>query len=270
MFTKRITTLCILLLVLFTNTINAEPVRLKMATTTSTENSGLLAVLNPAFEEKFNAKVDVIAVGTGKAIRIAENGDVDLIMVHAPGAEKKFIEKGFGTERLPVMHNDFVIVGPKDDPAGLGQAQSLKQAMEILLEGKHPFISRGDDSGTHKKEKKLWETTGKDPQGEWYLSVGQSMGAVLRIADDKHAYALTDRGTYLAFMDKISLTVVFENDAALFNPYHVIVVNPDKHLHTNVELAQKYIDFIRGEDGQRIIREFKINGKTLFHPDVIK
>lgn len=255
---------------LFSTNSFAEIVRLKMATTTSTENSGLLAELNPVFENKYNAKVDVIAVGTGKAIRIAENGDVDLIMVHAPDAEKKFIEKGFGIERLPVMHNDFIIIGPKDDPAGISKADNLTAAMNILHEGNHPFISRGDDSGTHKKEKLLWQMTGKHPHADWYLSVGQSMGAVLRIADDKNAYALTDRGTYLAFMDNISLTTAFENDAALFNPYHVIVVNPDKHSHTNVDLATKYVNFIRGELGQSIIRDFKVNGKILFHPDVIK
>lgn len=259
-----------LYLSLLSSNVAAEIVRLKMATTTSTENSGLLAVLNPAFEKKFKTKVDVIAVGTGKAIRIAENGDVDLIMVHAPSAEKKFIEKKFGIERLPVMHNDFVIIGPKDDPAELGKTKTLTAAMNKLHEGNHPFISRGDDSGTHKKENSLWELTGRSPQGGWYLSVGQGMGAVLRIADDKHAYALTDRGTYLAFMNKINATIVFENDAALFNPYHVIIVNPEKHSHTNMELAKKYVDFIRGEEGQSIIRDFKVNGKILFHPDVIK
>ena len=248
----------------------AEVERFKMATTTSTENSGLLSVLNPPFEKKYGVKLDVISVGTGKAIRLGKNGDVDFIFVHAPGAEKKFVDEGFGIERKPVMHNDFVIVGPTSDPAELKNETDLKGAMSRLMNSKHGFVSRGDDSGTHKKEKLLWKTIGKDPSGSWYFSVGQGMGAVLRIADDKDVYALTDRGTYLAYKDKINLEVVFENDEALFNPYHVIMVNPEKHPHVKIDLARKYSEFIRSEAGQALIRNFKINGEVLFHPDVIK
>lgn len=248
----------------------AEVERLKMATTTSTDNSGLLAVLNPPFETKYNVKLDVISVGTGKAIRLGKNGDVDFIFVHAPGAEKKFVDEGFGIEREPVMHNDFVIVGPEGDPAALKSAKSANEAMSQLLDKKHIFISRGDDSGTHKKEKKLWEKTGTKPSGDWYLAVGQGMGVVLRIADDKEAYTLTDRGTYLAYKDKMKLGVLFENDPELFNPYHVIMVNPAKHPHTKIDLARKYSEFIRGKEGQALIRNFKVNGELLFHPDVIK
>lgn len=248
----------------------AEVERLKMATTTSTDNSGLLAVLNPPFEEKYNVKLDVISVGTGKAIRLGKNGDVDLIFVHAPGAEKNFVNEGFGIEREPVMHNDFVIVGPESDPVGLKGAENIKAAMTKINESKHVFVSRGDDSGTHKKEKNLWEMAGDQPSGDWYLAVGQGMGVVLRIADDKEAYTLTDRGTYLAYKDKMKLRVQFENDEALFNPYHVIMVNPEKHPHTKIDLARKYSEFIRGEEGQALIRNFKVNGELLFHPDVIK
>ena len=248
----------------------AEFERLKMATTTSTDNSGLLAVLNPPFEKKYNVKLDVISVGTGKAIRLARNGDVDLIFVHAPDAEKKFVDEGYGVERQAVMHNDFVIVGPADDPVGLKTVKNIKQAMNMFMEKKHIFVSRGDDSGTHKKEKSLWNKAGGVPTGDWYLAVGQGMGIVLRIADDKEAYTLTDRGTYLAYKDKMKLTVLFENDEALFNPYHVIMVNPEKHAHAKIDLARKYSEFIRGEEGQDLIRNFKVNGELLFHPDVIK
>lgn len=248
----------------------AEVERLKMATTTSTDNSGLLAVLNPPFEKKYNVKLDVISVGTGKAIRLGKNGDVDLIFVHAPGAEKKFVDEGYGVEREPVMHNDFVIVGPVSDPVGLKSAKNINEAMALLLEKKHIFVSRGDDSGTHKKEKNLWAMAGDEPSGGWYLAVGQGMGVVLRIADDKEAYTLTDRGTYLAYKDKMKLRVLFENDEALFNPYHVIMVNPEKHPHTKIDLARQYSEFIRGVEGQNLIRNFKVNGEVLFHPDVIK
>lgn len=249
---------------------NAAETRLKLATTTSTENSGLLGALNPPFEKKYNAKVDVISVGTGKAIRLARNGDVDLILAHAPAAEEEFVRAGYGIERRPVMHNDFVLVGPASDPAGLRHAADIADAMARLLGGKHPFVSRGDDSGTHKKEKNLWPTTDRSPAGDWYLSVGQGMGVVLRIANDKQAYTLTDRGTWLAYRDKLSLAILFEGDAALFNPYHVILVNPARHPHAKVDLAKAYAAFIRGRQGQGIIGNFRVNGEILFHPDVIK
>jgi tungstate transport system substrate-binding protein len=267
---KKIIHLLVVFLVLYSGLVHAEVERLKMATTTSTDNSGLLAVLNPPFEEKYNVKLDIISVGTGKAIRLGKNGDVDLIFVHAPGAERKFVDEGFGIEREPVMHNDFVIVGPKADPVGIKNAKDIKEAMSMLLDKKHIFVSRGDDSGTHKKEKNLWSTVGDQPSGNWYLAVGQGMGVVLRIADDKEAYTLTDRGTYLAYKDKMKLRVLFENDEALFNPYHVIMVNPEKHPHTKIDLARKYSEFIRGVEGQALIRNFKVNGELLFHPDVIK
>jgi tungstate transport system substrate-binding protein len=267
---KRIlSSCCFILLSCVSLQLHAEVERLKMATTTSTDNSGLLAVLNPPFEKKYGVKLDVISVGTGKAIRLGKNGDVDLILVHAPAAEKKFVDEGFGIEREPVMHNDFVLVGSTEDPADLKSAKNIKEAMNRLMEEKHIFISRGDDSGTHKKEKALWKMVGDEPFGSWYLSVGQGMGIVLRIADDKEAYTLTDRGTYLAYKDKMKLRVLFEKDEALYNPYHIIIINPEKHPHTKIELARKYSEFIRGEEGQGLILDFKVNGEVLFHPDVI-
>ena len=253
---------------MISNAVTAQD-RLRLATTTSTENSGLLSLLHPPFEEQYDVMVDVIAVGTGKAMRLAENGDVDLVMVHAPAAEQEFVKSGFGVERLPVMHNDFILVGPAADPAAVNAASSLADAMTRLAQSATGFISRGDDSGTHKKEMALWQAARFSPEGVWYLSVGQGMGAVLKIADDKQAYTLTDRGTYLAFDGKIELTIVYEGAAELLNPYHVILVNPEKHLHVQTALAQKYVDYIRGEEGQRIIREFRISGKQLFIPDVI-
>jgi len=248
--------------------LNAQE-RLRLATTTSTDNSGLLTELHPPFEKKYDVKVDVIAVGTGKALRLGENGDVDVVMVHAPAAEISFIDKGYGIERLPVMHNDFVILGPQDDPAGLGSAATLNEALQKLYDSGSYFVSRGDDSGTHKKEMSLWRAAGKDPAGNWYMAAGQSMGAVIQIANDKQAYTLSDRGTYLAHKDKISLVPVFEGDPELFNPYHVIIVNPEKHPYVKSELAKQYIDFIRSDTGQKIIREFKKSGEILFKPDVI-
>lgn len=267
---KCIASCCLILLCCVSFQSSAEIERLRMATTTSTDNSGLLAVLNSLFEKEQGVKLDVISVGTGKAIRLGKNGDVDLILVHAPGAEKEFVDEGYGVEREPVMHNDFVIIGPENDPANLKSAKNINEAMSKLMKSKQTFISRGDDSGTHKKEKNLWQRTKKKPTGDWYLSVGQGMGVVLRIASDKEAYTLTDRGTYLAYKEKIKLKVMFENDEALFNPYHVIMVNPVKHPHTKIKLARKYSEFIRSEEGQTLIRDFKVNGERLFHTDVIE
>ncbi|MBI4005857.1 MAG: substrate-binding domain-containing protein [Gammaproteobacteria bacterium] len=251
------------------NTAVAEEI-LRMATTTSTENSGLLSVLNPPFEQKTGVKVHVIAVGTGQALRHAENGDVDLVFVHDPEAEKRFVEFGHGIERKPVMHNDFILLGPQHDPAHAGDAASISEAMENINESKITFISRGDDSGTHQKELKLWQMAGLEPKGDWYLSVGQGMGPVLTMANEMKAYTLSDRGTYLAYSDKINLKIVFENAKELDNPYHIILVNPETHPQANVNLARKYLNYITGEEGQNIIRGFRIKDQQLFYPDVIK
>lgn len=244
--------------------------RLKLATTTSTDNSGLLTVLHPPFEKQSGVKVDTITVGTGKALRLGRNGDVDVILVHAPDAERKFVAAGYGLARLPVMHNDFIILGPGQDPAGLSRAATISEALSRLITNKSHFVSRGDDSGTHKKELSLWRLVGTDPQGRWYMSVGQGMGAVLQIANDKLAYTLSDRGTYLAYRHRIELIPVFAGGPELLNPYHVIMVNPDRHPHVKSGLAEQYADFIRGEQGQRIIREFRKQGEILFKPDIIK
>jgi len=254
------------LLIFFNSVCTAEDI-LKMSTTTSTENSGLLATLNPAFEKKFNVKLHVIAVGTGKALKIGANGDVDVVFVHAPDAELKYVEQGYFIDRSEVMHNDFVIVGPTNDPAEAKTADSALSAFRKIASHHAVFISRGDDSGTHKKEREIWKKTAINPQGNWYLSVGQGMGAVLRMADDKQAYALTDRGTQIAYSDKITIKVLFEGDPTLFNPYHIMAVSPEKHSHVRYDLAKKYIEFVTGKEGQSIIKNYRLGGQQLFYPD---
>jgi tungstate transport system substrate-binding protein len=258
----------ILLLALAGSAAQADAPRLRLATTTSTENTGLLDALNPSFERRHGVFVDVIPTGTGKALRLGENGDVDVVLVHAPDLERAFVDAGFGISRLPVMHNDFVIVGPPADPAGIRSASSPADALARIASARATFVSRGDESGTHVKEKELWRRAGITPAGEWYLSVGQGMGAVLTIAEDRQAYTLSDRGTYLAYRD-LDLRVLHEGAPELHNPYHVIVVNPRRHPHVNADLAQRYADYLRGPEGQRIIREFRVGGEPLFFPDAI-
>ena len=261
-------TILMLAVLLITNQqVSAEQI-LRLSTTTSTENSGLLAVLHPAFEQQNNIRIDVIAVGTGKALRIGGNGDVDVVFVHAPAAELKYVESGDFVDRIAVMHNDFVIVGSENDPAGISSAKTAAEALIKIANSESAFISRGDDSGTHKKELQLWVQAKVEPKGSWYMAAGQGMGAVLRIADNKQGYALTDRGTQIAFADKISLKVLFEGDDVLFNPYHVMAVNPNKGSHIRFDLAEKYIDFLTSIKGQEIISGFTKGGQQLFYPDV--
>lgn len=247
--------------------ISAEQ-RLRLATTTSIDNSGLPGTLHPPFEKKYGVHIDVIAAGTGKALRLGRNGDVDVVIVHAPAAEISFVEQGFGIERLSLMHNDFIILGPPGDAAQLLQTTTLQQALRQLSNFGSQFVSRGDNSGTHQKEMMLWQSAGIQPQGTWYISAGQGMAAVLQIANDKLAYTLSDRGTYLTQKHRLSLMPVFTGADELFNPYHVIIINPSRHPHINIDLARAYVNFIRGHDGQKIIKEFKIGGEALFKPNV--
>ena len=251
-----------------TSAASAE-LRLRMATTTSTDNSGLLKHLNPAFEARYGVSLDVIAVGTGKALKLAQNGDVDLVFVHAPAAEIKFVAAGYGVKRFPVMHNDFVIIGPSTNPAGLMSSESAAEALRRIADSKATFVSRGDESGTHKKEQQLWQHIGLSPRGDWYLATGQGMGAVLQIAADKNAYTLTDRGTYIAYQNKIELNILSQGDSLLFNPYHIIAVNPLRHPHVKTELTNQYISFVTGQPGQKIIGTYRLGGQQLFYPDVI-
>lgn len=240
--------------------------RLRLATTTSTDNSGLLEALLPPFEDRAGLNVDVIAVGTGKALKLGERGDVDVVMVHAPQAEKEFMEKGFGVNRRTFMYNDFVILGPHDDPSGIKNAAGSAQAFASIAESGSTFISRGDDSGTHKKEKSIWSRAGIRPAGKWYLETGMGMGQVLMMSDQKEAYTLSDRGTYLAFGEKIGLKILFAGDPLLRNPYSIMAVNPKLHPGVNHSGAQALIAWVSSPDGQKIIAGFKKQGEQLFHP----
>ncbi len=241
-------------------------IRLRLATTTSTDNSGLLEYLLPHFEKRTGMTVDVIAVGTGKALKLAERGDVDIILVHAPAAELAFVEAGLGVNRRGVMVNDFLFVGPPADPAGLRQADSLAEALQALKGNRGTFVSRGDDSGTHKKERSLWPLIDGPPPAEYYLESGQGMEATLRIAHEKRAYTLTDRGTFLAVGKRLDLVPAYESDPGLENPYSIIAVNPARHGHVKYFEAMRLLAWITSPEGQDLIGAFRMAGEVLFHP----
>lgn len=238
--------------------------RIKMATTTSTENSGLLNLLLPPFEKRFKVKVDVIATGTGKALKLGERGDVDVVFVHCPEAEDKFVHDGFGVNQRAVMFNDFVIIGAKDDPAKIKGSNAVR-AFKKIADKECYFTSRADESGTHKKEKKLWRLAKLAPRGDWYLQTGQGMGATLQIANEKRAYCLVDRGTYIAYK-KIDLVILSQGDERLFNPYSIIAVNPQRHPYVNYVYALALIGWVTSPEGQRIISKYQKDGEVLFHP----
>jgi len=212
--------------------------------------------------------VDVIAVGTGKALKIGEAGDVDVVFVHARAAEDKFIADGFNVNRRDVMYNDFIIIGPEEDPAGIKGFKDAKNGLAAIAQKGTSFISRGDDSGTHKKEKLLWKKAGVMPAGTWYAEAGQGMGVVIQIANEKEAYALADRGTYLAYSEKVDLVILCEGDKDLFNPYGIMAVNPSRYPNVNYTLAMAYIGWVTSQEGQAIIREFGVGkfGQPLFIP----
>jgi len=252
----------LLLLVLSVPAFAAE--HLRLATTTSTENSGLLAVLLPPFEQANDCQVDVIAVGTGKAIKLGETGDVDVVLVHARKLEDKFVAEGFGVDRRDVMYNDFVILGPAADPAGIAGMKDAAAALAKVAAAKATFVSRGDNSGTNVKEKELWADAGIKPAGAWYLEAGQGMGEVLTMADQRQGYTLSDRGTFLAYKGKIDLKVLVEGDKRLFNPYGVIAVNPAKYPHVKYQLAEKFMDYLVSPQGQGVIANYRRGGDQLF------
>lgn len=244
--------------------VNAETDTLRLAITTTTENSGLIHVLNPVFEQEHNVKINTITVGSGQALRLGEQGDVDVLLTHAPEDEKQFVKSGYGLERHPVMHNDFILVGPANDPANTQNAQSIFEAFNNIYLTENQFISRSDDSGTYKKELELWRDNDLSSDPGWYVRAGVGMGAVLLLANEQQAYTLTDRGTYLAFKDKLNLAIQYQGDSILYNPYHVIVVNPERHPHINDALAQKYVSFLTSEKAQKIINDYKLSGEQLF------
>lgn len=244
----------------------AEPALIRMATTTSTQNSGLTDYLLPIFTADTGIQVHTIAVGTGKALRLGREGDVDVVLVHARSAEQDFIDGGYGIERFDVMYNDYVIVGPESDPANAVTSSTVKEVLHRIQQSSSHFISRGDDSGTHKRELILWQSTGQMPDGDWYREIGQGMGKTLQVANELGGYTMSDRGTWLAYRDKIDLRLIFEGDPPLFNPYGIIAVNPKLHPHTNAEAANQLIKWITAGKAQRLIAEFKIQGEQLFIP----
>ena len=269
-----------------------EPSILTIATTTSTENSGLLAHLHPDFEQRTGVRIKVIAKGTGASLQLGRSGNVDLVLVHAPEAEAKFVSEGYGVERHDVMHNDFVVLGPPGDPAGaLRAGGDVAQALTAIASAGQLFVSRGDRSGTHMKEQELWQSTGLtlvdkkrtlirngkktevslvEPRGHWYRSVGQGMGRTIHVATEKRAYTLSDRGTFYALAlgkkARTNLAIVCEGDPRLANPYGVIAVNPKRHPHVNQAAAQQYIEWLTSPRVQAMIGGFRQGGKVLFHP----
>ncbi len=267
---------------------------IKMSTTTSTRDSGLLDYLLPLFTKDTGITVQVIAKGTGAAIRDGVDGNVDVIFVHDPDREKKFVADGWGTKRYEVMHNDFVIVGSPKDPAGIKGMKDAAGALKRIAEKQAPFVSRGDDSGTHAKELGLWKTTGlpmvkteqkvsaggqektltfETPQGAWYLSIGQGMGKTLFMAEEKEGYALSDRGTFIqqkyGKKPPTALEIMVEGDSELFNPYGIIPVNPAKYPHTKVKEATQFAEWLVSPRGQQLIARYQLEGKQLFYPDAI-
>ena len=244
-----------------------------LATTTSTQDSGLLDVLVPMFEDETGYDVQTVAVGSGQAIDQASRGDADVVLVHSPAAEQNMVANGDGIERALVMHNDFILVGPENDPATLKNQETLGDALRAISAAGAPFISRGDNSGTHALELKLWQAAAIDPAGQgWYDESGQGMGATLQIANQRQAYTISDRGTFLAQQDNIDLVPVYEGDPGLLNVYHVIVVNPDKHPNVNVAAARAFAAFITRADVQAVIEQFGVEefGEPLFFPDAGK
>ncbi|HRA65309.1 MAG TPA: substrate-binding domain-containing protein [Caldilinea sp.] len=248
----------------------AAPAKLILATTTSTQDSGLLDVILPDFEQQANADVDVVAVGTGQALQLGTDCNADVVLVHARAREDEFMANSDGSRREDVMFNDFVILGPASDPAGIQGMTDAGAAMSMIAEAQAPFISRGDDSGTHTKEKSVWKAAGIDPVGDWYISAGQGMGAVLTMANEQQAYTLSDRATYLArTLEGTELEILVEGDPVLFNPYGVMVVNPEKCTNVNTDLATQFVDWIVSVPTQELIATFGQEefGQSLFTPD---
>ena len=269
---------------------------LRMSTTTSTQSSGLLDILLPEFKRDSGIRIKVIAKGTGAAIRDGKDGDVDVIFVHAKGREEAFVKNGFGTRRFPVMHNDFVLLGPADDKAGIREEKNAANALSIIAKKRFLFISRGDDSGTHTKEQALWAASGvalvetsqrivkkgkekiitsnrPAASENWYISIGQGMGKVITYADEKRAYTLADRGTYIKYRfgksPAVELDILVEGDANMTNPYGIIPVSPKKHPHVQYEMAMQFVNWLTGSRGQKLIADYRLEGKQLFYPDAL-
>ncbi|HTL64059.1 MAG TPA: extracellular solute-binding protein [Pseudolabrys sp.] len=241
-----------------------------VSSTTSTQDSGLFGHILPLFKQKTGIEVKVIAQGTGQALDTGRRGDADVVFVHAKSAEEKFLAEGQGVKRYPVMYNDFVLIGPKSDPAGIKGMKDVGAALKAIMAKNAPFISRGDRSGTHIAEINLWKASGVDiekEKGPWYKSIGQGMGAALNTAGASNAYVLSDRGTWISFKNKGDLVIAVEGDKRLFNQYGVMLVNPEKHPSIKKDLGQQFIDWLVSPEGQKAIANYKINGEQLFYPN---
>ena len=248
----------------------AQDKSIVVASTTSTQDSGLFGHILPLFKAKTGIEVKVVAQGTGQALDTGRRGDADVVFVHAKPAEEKFLAEGQGVRRYPVMYNDFVLIGPKSDPAGVRGTRDIVAALIALKEKKIAFISRGDRSGTHQAELNLWKIAGiniEAAKGPWYRDIGQGMGAALNMASATNAYVLSDRGTWLSFKNKGELMIVVEGDKRLFNQYGVMLVNPEKHPTVKKELGQQFIDWLISPEGQKAIAHYKIDGEQLFYPN---
>lgn len=268
--TRAMGLICVAVLALAATTAHADRQSITVASTTSTEASGLFGEIIPQFEDATGIDVKVVAVGTGQAIEIARRGDADVLFVHHKPSERAFVANGYGVERHAVMYNDFIIVGPSADPAGIGGMDDAAAAFEQIAAAEAPFASRGDNSGTNKKELGIWASAGIDPTevgGSWYRETGSGMGKTLNTAASMNAYALADRGTWISFDNRQDLELLVEGDETLFNPYGVILVNPEKHPHVNAEAGQQFIDWLTSDAGQQAITDFRLRGQQLFHPN---
>jgi tungstate transport system substrate-binding protein len=266
----RVVPLALLSSALIAGSSAAQDKSILLQSTTSTANSGLYDAILPMFTDRTGIKVNVVAVGTGQAIKNAQNGDGDVLLVHAKSAEEKFVAEGYGLERYDVMYNDFIIVGPAADPAGIAGGKDAVAALKTIADSKSIFASRGDNSGTHKKEIALWKEAGVDTSagsGAWYRETGSGMGATLNAAVGMGAYALTDRGTWISFKNKGDFQIAVEGDKDLFNQYGVILVNPARHPNVKKAEGQAFIDWILGDEGQRAIADYKLDGQQLFFPN---
>jgi tungstate transport system substrate-binding protein len=251
---------------LFSGMVQGAAGTLRLATTTSTDNSGLLRDILPKFEAASGLKVQVISVGTGKAMKLGENGDVDVLLVHSRPDEDRFVAQGFGVNRRDVMYNDFIVAGPKADPAGVRGMKDVIAAFRRIVDSGATFVSRGDDSGTDKMEKAYWKDVGRRPEHRQYLSAGQGMGEVLTMSGNLGAYTLSDRATYGAYRARVGLEIAVEGDPKMFNPYGVIAVNPARYPDVNFKGAMQFVDWITGAEGRRAITDFRVNGEQLFFP----
>ena len=262
----RRTCLGLLATAIFATCAAAQDRFIVVASTTSTEQSGLFAHLLPAFEKDTGIEVRVVALGTGQALDLARRGDADIVFVHDQPAEEKFVAEGFGVKRFPVMYNDFVVVGPKSDPA-MAKGKDVVAGLKKIAAAQAPFASRGDNSGTHAAELRYWKAAGIEPKGAWYRETGSGMGPTLNTAAGMNAYTLADRGTWLSFKNRGDLVILVEGDTRLFNQYGVMLVNPAKHPHVKKEMGQKFIDWLISPAGQQAIAAYRIDGEQLFFPN---